>query len=493
MLTIINLIWYFVLYSHVESVPCGLCISIRLRTPHPTNHIYIAKSTTNNQKCSSTPTVRISIIMLFEQKIASSAELNIELAVPPGWSFAPGDTIVGNVVRRSHLVTPHASLKLSLCGQTKSKTMDQYQDNHHDYKAKWTMFDAQWDQLFRGPLHVPGTDRREDDWTVPFSVEIPTRPSERLVKRHVQAESYLPLDRDSVALQTLPGTFASHADGLYAFPYGSIEYLLEAVLTYGYGGSTITKRATRRIVLCHTSIEPPLTFYDFQRQTNTFTVQSQRLIPGMQDARLSFGQKTQKFFESSKVPKFSCAVDIEVPKKVQLDSELVIPFTIRITSLPNRTSESIRDTLQTIQIHSIKLTLKAITDVRAPGEWSSNHVHSDAVTKTNQSISLLDPPNTPVVVSVPVKGDKGGKDDCGSESIDIGSLLELCLRSDGLHKGSPPFLRTRARFVYPDFVSYLIKHANRLYWDVSLSIAGESKKISSNGPFKVLSEYSRLL
>lgn len=38
-LTIINVVWYFVLYSRVESVPRGLCISIRLKTPHPTKHI----------------------------------------------------------------------------------------------------------------------------------------------------------------------------------------------------------------------------------------------------------------------------------------------------------------------------------------------------------------------------------------------------------------------------------------------------------------------
>ena len=423
--------------------------------------------------------------MLFEPKIASSAELNIELAVSPGWSFAPGDTIVGNVVRRSHLVTPHANLKLCLWGQTGTTIYERSSESSYDYEAKWTLFDAQWDQLFGGPLHVPGTDRREDDWKVPFSVDIPTRPSESQLKRHAAVESYLPLDGDSVALQTLPGTFASHNGGFYGSSHGSIEYHLEAVLTYGYGGSTVTKKTTRRIVVCHTSIEPPLIFYDFQRYADTLVAQSQRLLPGMQDARLSFGQKTQKLFGSSKVPTFSCAVDVYAPRKVQLDSQLPIPFTIRIT--PNQSSESIRGTLQTIQIHSIKLTMKSLTNVRTPGQWSRNHPKFDCVHKTNQSISLLDPPNTPVVLSV------GGKDDRGSESVDIGSLLELCLRSDGLHKGNPPNLRPRPRLIYPDFESYLIKHANRLYWEIILSVAGEPKKISSNAPFKVLSEYSRLL
>lgn len=428
-------------------------------------------------------------IMLFEPKIASSAELNIELAVPPGWTYAPGDTIVGNVVRKSHLITPHVNLKLSLWGRTKTKITQQYGENNQVYKAKWILFDVHWHQLFRGPVHVPGTENKEDYWTVPFAVDIPTRPSESQVKCHLQPESYLPLDAASVALQMLPGSFANIRDAFYTPAHGIIEYHLEAILTYGYGGSTVSKRTRQPIRLCHTSIEPPLTFYDFHRHSKTLKVCSQRLTPGMHGARLSFGQKTQKFFGSSKVPTFACAVDINVPKKVQMDSELPIPFTIKITPFPNHISESIRDTTQTIQIHSIKLSLKAITDIRAPGWTSRHHPHCESLTRKYDSLSLLDPENSPVMIPVGGKGDKG---DGSSETVDLGSLLGLCLRSDGLHKGNPP-MRNRPRIVYPDFVSYLMKHSNRLSWEVSLSLAGGSEKVSSSLPFKVLSEYSRLL
>lgn len=429
--------------------------------------------------------------MLFDPKTASSEELNIELATPSGSTFAPGDTIIGNVVRKSHIVTPHANLKLSLWGQTGTKIIQQYGDDHREYKAKWILFNARWDQLFRGPVHVPAeTDRKEDYWTTPFSVDIPTRPSESWVKFHPQAESYLPLDSASVALQMLPGTFSSHQDGFYGSNHGFIEYYLEAVLTYSYGGSTVSRKATRPIVLCHTSIEPPLTFYEHQRYPKIFKVCSQRLTPGMEDARLSFGQKTQKFFRSSKVPTFSYTVDIVVPKKVQLDSPLPIPFTVRITSLPDESSESIRGTLQTIQIHSVKLSIKGITDIRAPG-WSGLHSYFHTITKKYDSISLLDPSNSPVVLSIGGKSEKDGSS--SSESVDVGSLFGLCLRPNGLQKGNPPRVRNMIRFIYPDFTSYLVKHANRLSWEVCLSVAGESEKVSASAPLKVLSEYSRLL
>lgn len=426
---------------------------------------------------------------LYEPKIAAREDLDIELAAPFGWTYAPGDTIIGNVVRKAHLITPHANLKLSLWGRTKTKITEQYGQNRYEYTAKWILLDAHWQQLFRGPLHVSGTGEKEDSWTVPFAVDIPTRPSESKLRCHVQPESYLPLDEASVALQMLPGSFANIRDAFYTPAHGIIEYHLEAILTYGYGGSTVSKRTTKAITLCHTSIEPPLTFYDLQRHSKTLKVCSQRLTPGMHDARLSFGQRTHKFFGSSKVPSFACAVDINVPKKVQMDSPLPIPFTIKITPFPNQISDSIRETTQTIEVHSIKLSLKATTDIRAPGWTSRHHPHCDSLTRKYDSLSLLDPENSPVVIPVGGKSDKG---DGSSETLDLGSLLGLCLRSDGLHKGNPP-MRSRPRIVYPDFVSYLMKHSNRLSWEVSLSLAGESEKVSSSLPFKVMSEYSRLL
>lgn len=182
---------------------------------------------------------------------------------------------------------------------------------------------------------------------------------------------------------------------------GSIEYFLEAELRYARGGSIATSRATCCIVLRHTPIEPPLLDHDLKRYPSTLTVQSQRLMPGMQDANLSLRQKTHKFFGSFKVPKFTYKMEVGVPEKVQLDHPVPMSFTVKIIPVPDKTSESIRGVVQRIQIHTLKLSVKAMTDFRAPGNYNVNNVHYDHDSQVH-TVLLSDAFNikTPIVFSV---------------------------------------------------------------------------------------------
>lgn len=415
------------------------------------------------------------------------ANLNISLAAPPNWTFAPGDTIIGNVVHKSHLVTPDASLKLSLRGQTETK-IGSHDDSGHEYGTIWDLWPVTWDEAFRGPLHIPEGAGVDEYLTCPFEVTIPMRPLASVIKRHTAAESYLPLDDDSVARQALPGTFScSSYLNFDTGCQGSIKYYLEAVLRYTHGGKAVSNRATRRIVLRNIPTEPPLLYYASKRWiSRSLTVQSQRLGPGREDAHLSFRQRVQNFFGSSRVPKFTYRLEVRVPSAVQLDNPLPIPFTVRVVPelSPERTSLSIRDTLQSVQvhIHSLKLTIDDKTDLRAPGIFSAKEVRIDQNNADCIALLTCDPP-----LPLPIEQNEYQTE---LEPIDIGELFELSLRTDGLQWTGRRRPLWRAIFndqpVYPDFVSYLIKHRHWICWEVVVGVAGKREKVKGRAEMRVL-------
>ncbi|ODM20277.1 hypothetical protein SI65_03330 [Aspergillus cristatus] len=188
-------------------------------------------------------------------KIHNNDDLSISLAAPPGWTYAPGDTIIGNIVRKAHLVTPDANLKLYLKGHTATKIVENCGNSKREYGTHWNLWLVTSKEFFRGPLHIPEGAGTDEYLTRPFEVTIPTRPLGTLIKRHSSAESFLPLDSDSVAREMIPGSFESARYSRTApvsLSYGLIEYSLEAVLRYTKGGALAFSKATCPVILRHT-------------------------------------------------------------------------------------------------------------------------------------------------------------------------------------------------------------------------------------------------
>lgn len=473
-------------------------------------------------------------------------DLKIDLAAPPAWTFAPGDTIIGTVVRQSHLVTPRASLELRLQAITQTK-IEQYHGTHgptpygggFDGPFDKSRFGAYWnllpswnaEVLFRGPVHIAkqgeaaGAGEKggssNDSWAVPFEVSIPLMPEESSIKRHAKSVSYLPLDDASIATQVLPGSFACKTpnDGSRNITAGSITYQLEATLHYTHGGAASVSRASASFVLRHTRhpcAEPPLPDYAnvIHRLSPPVTVLSQRLAPGMHDAQLSFRQKTQKFFGSSRVPQLTYRFDFGMPRSVSLDfgdggggggGDGILPFTMAVVPDPDRTNAALHGVQQTFLIHSITLSVDAITDVRATAGFSDSFVRTGRHVQRHPVVLLTAQKSKPIVLTTgegdsesSEKSKKSKKSDSNSNSntIDIGTMFNLHLRPDGLHKGDtsskgtePPRLRSSSPLaVYPDFVSYLMKHTHVLSCEVGVSVAGESGVVNSSAPLRVLGE-----
>lgn len=465
-------------------------------------------------------------------------DLKIELAAPPHWTFAPGDTVIGTVVRRNHLVTPKATLDLRLTGHTQTK-IDDFVAGYAGYGgypgygphpmpgavgrqhgAYWNLLPT-WkaNVLWNDTLHISPDD--DDNWSVPFEVPIPVSLEKEFLRRHHHAEeSYLPVDahadahdETSLATQVLPGSFLARR------PYdpsagnggceGSIVYKLEATLRYTHGGSPTTIKASCPVTLRHISQHPPA-YNDSKHDGDSgsgsgsgsgsdklahrcsypVTVQTHRLNPALQDERahLSFSQKTQQFFGTSKVPQFTYRVEFGMPRTVSLSSTLregndssTFPLTLAIVpdSHPHKTSPALHGNTQTFQVRSMRISLDAVTEVRATGGGgkgirTAHHVYPHAVFVSMSSSSS----NVVELIA---------SDEKSVSKVDIGSLLGLRLGPNGLLRrgmSSSAGARSaengaRVNALYPDFTSFLIKHSHKLSCEVEVRVAGESVKVHS--------------
>ena len=286
-----------------------------------------------------------------------------------------------------------------------------------------------------------------------------------------QDYSYLPLNAEYIATSLLPSCFAFENLGWGPTFQGFVEYYLEA--EFRQENVTHLSTATLPIVVLASSAPDPFKTFDLKTRTHPDCIKTQRLIPGMEDAELSFRQKTQKLFGSSKVPQFSFSVQVDCPTVIQMQNTIPIPFKIRIIPDRRRTSDIIVDVPQTIVLTSLTMKLEATTSVICDGSFSphtasgtQNHHFGDKGTV----LGLRSP------ITIPSDPD--------AKALDVGAFLELSLhpqhasvRGKSLH----PFAQ-----VYPSFITFNIKHSHRLRWDLILEMVGESLKVSGEQAISIL-------
>ncbi|PLB52468.1 hypothetical protein P170DRAFT_423340 [Aspergillus steynii IBT 23096] len=407
---------------------------------------------------------------------ANDVGINLEIAAPPGWTFAAGDTIIGNVVRRQPIVAPEAIVRLALVGRVKTKiTIKRGNNNRSVYRGRWDLLGETEQTIFRGPVHLPPESAESLTW--PFEVPIPTSPAPSVLLGHCSEESFLPLNKESVAYQPLPGTFFSSRTGWNTVSEGFVEYYLQAELRYNRGGSWDIRNATCPITLRQPS-QPPLLDNDLGYRHVPMSAKSQRLIPGMEDADLSFKQKTQKLFGSSKVPEFHFMLDVTFPRRVQFDNPSPIPFIIGIRPDEVRTTDSIQDVVQTIQLNWLRLKIKTNTVVLAPGNFDPTHPHTDSQPEDyhlglERLFRRLEHPITFTT----------GK---GNEPVNIGEMFQLVLRTDGLYTRGARLAPVPR--IQPDFVTYNIRRSNALSWEISLTVAGEDLTFKGSSELEILGD-----
>jgi hypothetical protein len=136
----------------------------------------------------------------------SSLDLKFDVAAPQGWSYAPGDTIIGNLVRHNPVVAHEAEVKIKLIGRIKSKVVRSKGNGTSVNRDEYQIFNLSPQLLYQGTLHLPEDSDETLNW--PFEIKIPTEPAASIRSNHNAEASFLPLDRDHPVHHVLPGSFS---------------------------------------------------------------------------------------------------------------------------------------------------------------------------------------------------------------------------------------------------------------------------------------------
>lgn len=405
-------------------------------------------------------------------------DLKFDVAAPPGWTFSPGDTIIGNVVRHAPIVAPDAIVTLGLIGRLRVRISEQEgpgtysQHKYTHYRSEWNLINHKLDVISRGPLHLAEGSDESLGW--PFSIDIPTEPIDTVTQNRIQKASFLPLNKDNPACHVLPGSFISAGKSTIGSCEAYVEYFLKSELRYIRSGSAETHTVTWPVTLRYPVEEADL--FSLQASRTQAKIQSQRLLPGMENKSLSLKQKTLKAFGSSSVPEFHYQVEFTFPYVLQLDHPSPIPITLNVIPQRDKISTNIKEVTPDVHIHELKILLWRRTSVRAP-TYDKENVRGDTILSSMdfKLETAFRDIQTPLVIST-------GK---GNEPIDLGSIFQLFLHPNGLTSGKKRYL-SRAS-VYPTFTSWNIRHTHTLEWKVSLTIAGEFQTVgASNVPLRII-------
>ncbi|KAJ5788153.1 hypothetical protein N7457_003143 [Penicillium paradoxum] len=377
-----------------------------------------------------------------------SPDLTIELAAPPFWTCASGDKVIGNIVHRSSIVAPDATLTLSLNGHVKIGVGDKRENHRSKHQEKRLLLAPTRRIIFRGPLHLAkeDIDYQNECLSWPFEVRFPTKPW----------TSPLATFRGP-RYKTLPGSFSTGENTGNDESFGLVEYYLEARLEYNRGGTFVQFIATAETKLRHPAPELPILGYALKQETAKQIIRSHGLFPDRGLSALTLRQRTQQARGSSKVPQFGFLIQLEVPTVVQLDDPSPFPLNISVAPDWKLTSEDIKSVPQIVQLNYVKMTLLCNSQIKT-GRTKYRGVNNKCYNSRLEHVfgSL----EHPVFMMA----------EEGSECLDIGQMFQLALRWDGFVAAGKLLSGMR---IEPDFVTYNLSFAHSVEYEVSMTVAEE--------------------
>jgi hypothetical protein len=385
--------------------------------------------------------------------------------------YCPGDTISGRVVRIAHIVHPSAYLNVALYGRAKSKITTHTQHGTYIYRGRFNFFTPTQlvETLFQGPIHIPANTEPKA-W--PFKIKIPSNPSPAAVmEENLECDSYLSLAEENIKKAPLPATFYNTGEVPGTRFEGYVEYYVQAQLVE-LENRKVMSEASFPIFLRERGGDTLLYDVSLNKRRFTGTFKTYRLLPGMEDAKLSIVQKSKSFLRSSKIPQLSFSLRVECPETIQLDSPNHLPFMICIIPDHEQTNEEIMTNRPKFKLTFFHLDLQAITAVACAGpiahESTKDKVMYDFGLDSTYAPESGEPIGLPYSIS--------HTDD--EHLLDIGAILQLRVQSNGVSVLGKCVSESTAR-IHAGFTTFNISHGHRLRWGLTVSVAGES--MSANG------------
>lgn len=276
-------------------------------------------------------------------------------------------------------------------------------------------------------------------------------PSASVGEGHTAATSFISLEKPP---PLLPGTFSAYGSNFHMKSEGVVEYAIHARLNYIHRRAHKVLYATSPITLRH-PIDSNVCLDKSIKYLNYYPmkIQSHRLLPGMENAKLSLGQKTHKPFHSSKVPAFWYELAMEIPTAIQLCRQNPFPLSFSFIHREDKSSDNIKHHPQKIEVNWVKLHLHYITAVMAPSNLRTNYAQKDQTTnEMNLHLEkLFDNLESPLVINSTGKRDG---------PINLGNIFQLNLRYDGLYVADRRLVYVPSiNPISADFKTYGIKHS----------------------------------
>ncbi|RGP60354.1 hypothetical protein FSPOR_10686 [Fusarium sporotrichioides] len=378
-------------------------------------------------------------------------------------SYAPGDTIIGCVYRRNHVVSANASIFISVSGRTKTKIVVSRGNSTSTYRGRFNLIPPRNRQkIFQGPLHIEfGGD--EQVW--PFAITLPKYVDPDHLQNGEQSESFLPL---RTADHVLPSTYTYPTVGhTEAF----VEYYLTAAMHLG--GKSETVEATLPITVAGMDPTPPIADFGLKRARSSHQITTYRLVPGMDEVKLSFSQKFKQALQTTSVPQFAFDLFVGLPTTIQLDNPNPLPVQLHV--VPNRkdTSEVLHDVPQKVKLSFLSIQVVTTTEVMCEGTFTPHTKDKNA--EVNLGImNVLSRAKDGIYIPC--------TNDCSP--IDIGAMIDLRLGCFG--PGFPHRRGVQGHSFNPSFTTYNIRQSHRLKWEIRGTIAGELFKENGAIPVKLL-------
>ncbi|GJD01374.1 class II aldolase and Adducin domain-containing protein [Colletotrichum higginsianum] len=402
-------------------------------------------------------------------------DLSIQL-LDPGTLLHPGSVILGHIIRKSEIAAPLATVSVRFLGRAKAKLAVSDVDNGMIYyRSRFNLWSdsAVVDVVHEGPVDVSPGDGNSQSW--PFTLELPTHTDAGLVNAseedNARKACFLrpPGAAEAAAgvpAQPLPGTFYYDHSGSSKHWQGFVEYWIQAELVEHGKRSKVVQAALPVRVSPPPSPAPPISDLRLMTRKVAGSVSSQRLMPGMETAELSFRHKTLRLFGSSKVPTFHYTLHVQYPTVFQLGSMSTIPLLVHVTPNKEKTSDVIENVTRTVSLKFAGLELRTTTSVICPDKPEPYLASKTQKFPLSQISDFLRPVEGTVVLP------------CGpnEEPLDLGAVMGVQVDARGRFTSAPRHrlsCSTTNPTVLPSFTTYCVKVEHALYWEVQISVAGE--------------------
>ena len=297
-------------------------------------------------------------------------------------TYLPGDTLTGCLIIEQppeHMPLYNSFVQLKFFGRVKTKYKKKTNSGTSIVRGCAVLFEQSL-VLSRRKACQNG----EHAW--PFSIPIPKSSQPGFAGRgdefkpetfgeylYTRGEDKKEVD---VTKHSLPSVLYYFSES--AMSGKTVEAYIEYVLAASYGEHT----AFHPIYVLRPSVQSPITEYKMKLYTDwqPTVVKTLKLLPEHVDKKMTFGQRSSRFFRPGKTPKYSFKVHVEYPQVIQLEHPDPIPLNIYLIPEldPHKTTiipDNDTSTLPPVQVVSVEMKLKGDFGIRCPGTlWDTDTV-----------------------------------------------------------------------------------------------------------------------